>query len=197
MIATSYIDTTKPMVDYISEALAADDLLPTMTPTLEPTETPSIVVTPVPASDTATPTSAPTEAPTAEPTPEPVATAEGAAYTGGNSLGVVRLSARRVVLGETYRRYSQQTRQMFNDFLTALDNLEETQAYARKEAAKYAAGKSNNLKQAKQDVADYASHLKTDALSLAQDFGYSTSKFKWSYRYDLDTSFNEVTVDFR
>ena len=197
MIATQYIDTTGPMVDYISEALAADDLLPTMTPTLEPTETPWFVVTPVPSSDTPVPTSAPTEAPTPEPTPEPVATAEGAAYTGGNSLGVVRLSARRAVLGESYRRYSQQARQMFDDFLTALDNLEETQAYARKEAAKYAAGKSNNLKQAKQDVADYASHLKTNALSLAQEFGYPTSKFKWSCRYDLDTSFNEVTVDFR
>ena len=86
---------------------------------------------------------------------------------------------------------------MFDDFLTALDDLEEAQAYARKEAAKYASGKSNNLKQAKQDVADYASHLKTNALSLAQEFGYSTSKFKWSCRYDLDTSFNEVTVDFR
>ena len=198
MIATQYIDTTAPMVDYISEALAADDLLPTMTPTLEPTTTPETVeTTPTPSSDTPAPTSAPTEAPTPEPTPEPVATAEGAAYTGGNSLGVVRLSARRVVLGETYRRYSQQARTMFDDFLTALDDLEEAQAYARKEAAKYASGKSNNLKQAKQDVADYASHLKTNALSLAQEFGYSTSKFKWSCRYDLDTSFNEVTVDFR
>ena len=198
MIATQYIDTTSPMVDYISEALAADDLLPTMTPTIEPTATPeTVVTTPTPSSDTPAPTSAPTEAPTSEPTPEPVATAEGAAYTGGNSLGVVRLSARRVVQGETYRRYSQQARSMYDDFLTALDDLEEAQAYARKEAAKYASGKSNNLKQAKQDVADYASHLKTNALSLAQEFGYSTSKFKWSCRYDLDTSFNEVTVDFR
>ena len=197
MIATQYIETTEPLVGYISEALAADDLLPTATPTLEPTVTPTadIVVTPVPSSDTPVPTSAPTQEPT--PTPEPTIAVEGASYTGGDSLGVVRLSMQRPVLGETYRRYSQQARQMFDTFLTSLDELEEAQAYARKEAAKYADGRSSNLKQAKQDVADFASHVKTNALSLAQEFGYSTSQFKWSCRYDLDTSFNEVTVDFR
>jgi hypothetical protein len=107
------------------------------------------------------------------------------------------MTQRRPVLGENYRRYSQQSRDMFDAFLRSLDDLEEAQAYARKEAAKYAEGRSSNLKQAKQDVADFASHVKTNALSLAQEFGYSTSQFKWSCRYDLDTSFNEVTVDFR
>ena len=172
-----------------------------MTPTLEPTVTPTaeVVVTPTPSTATAVPTAEPTEEPTPTPTPEPTATTEGTAYTGGNSFGVVRLSAKSagVVRGETYRQYSQQSRQMFDSFLTSLDDLEEAQATARKEAAKYAAGKSNDLKQAKQDVADYASHVKTNALSLAQEFGYSTSKFVWSCRYDLDKSFNEVTVDFR
>jgi len=198
MIATQYIDTTEPLVGFISEALAADDLLPTATPTLEPTTTPTeFFVTPVPSSDTPVPTSAPTQEPT--PTPEPTIAAEGASYTGGSSLGAVRLSMtqRRPVLGENYRRYSQQSRDMFDAFLRSLDDLEEAQAYARKEAAKYAEGRSSNLKQAKQDVADFASHVKTNALSLAQEFGYSTSQFKWSCRYDLDTSFNEVTVDFR
>lgn len=198
MIATQYIDTTEPLVGFISEALAADDLLPTATPTLEPTTTPTeFFVTPVPSSDTPVPTSAPTQEPT--PTPEPTIAAEGASYTGGSSLGAVRLSMtqRRPVLGENYRRYSQQSRDMFDTFLRSLDDLEEAQAYARKEAAKYAEGRSSNLKQAKQDVADFASHVKTNALSLAQEFGYSTSQFKWSCRYDLDTSFNEVTVDFR
>ncbi len=197
MIATQYLDTTEPLVGFISEALAADDLLPTATPTLEPTTTPTdFFVTPVPSSDTPIPTSAPTQEPT--PTPEPTVAAEGASYTGGNSLGVVRLSMERhPVLGENYRRYSQQSRDLFDAFLRSLDDLEEAQAYARKEAEKYVDGRSNNLKQAKQDVADYASHVKTNALSLAQEFGYSTSQFKWSCRYDLDTSFNEVTVDFR
>jgi len=198
MIATQYIDTTEPLVGFISEALAADDLLPTATPTLEPTTTPTeFFVTPVPSSDTPVPTSAPTQEPTS--TPEPTIAAEGASYTGGSSLGAVRLSMtqRRPVLGENYRRYSQQSRDMFDTFLRSLDDLEEAQAYARKEAAKYAEGRSSNLKQAKQDVADFASHVKTNALSLAQEFGYSTSQFKWSCRYDLDTSFNEVTVDFR
>jgi hypothetical protein len=86
---------------------------------------------------------------------------------------------------------------MFNNYLMSLDDLEEAQATARKEAAKYAAGKSNSLKQAKQDVSDYASHVKTNALALAQEFGYSTSNFVWTYRYDKDSDFNEVYVDFR
>ena len=198
MIATQYIDTTEPLVGFVSEALAADDLLPTATPTMEPTETPTFdgTVTPVPSTDTPVPTSAPTQEPT--PTPEPTGAVEGASYTVGSSLDIVRLSMQRhPVLGENYRRYSQQSRDMFDTFLRSLDDLEEAQAYARKEAAKYASGKSNDLKQAKQDVADFASHVKTNALSLAQEFGYYTSQFKWSCRYDLDTSFNEVTVDFR
>ena len=112
----------------------------------------------------------------------------------------VRLSAVNPVSpvrGESYRRYTEMSREMFNNFLTSLDDLEEAQAVARKEAEKYAAGRSNNLKRAKQDVSDYASHVKTNALALAQEFGYPTGKLDWSCRYDLDRSFNEVTVDFR
>jgi hypothetical protein len=110
----------------------------------------------------------------------------------------VRLSAKpnTAIRGE-YQRYSYETRLLFNDFLMSLDLLEEAQAIARKEASKYASGKSNDLKQATQDVKDYSSHVKTNALRLAVEFGYSTSKFMWTYWYDKDSSFNEVRVDFR
>jgi len=87
-------------------------------------------------------------------------------------------------------------RELFNDFLMTLDLLEEAQAIARKEASKYASGKSNDLEQAKQDVEDYSSHVKSSALQLAQEFGYSTSKFIWTYYYHKDSSFNEVIIDF-
>ncbi|NLI53399.1 MAG: LCP family protein [Clostridiales bacterium] len=192
MVATQYLKTVAPLTEFVSAALAEDDLLPTMEPTPDATAevTPEYVapLTPVPAT---TPT------PTDSPTPSPTATTEsGTASRATNSFAVVRLSAANPVLGETYRRYSEYSRQLFNDYLMSLDALEEAQAVARKEASKYAAGKTNDLKQAQQDVSDYASHVKTNALSLAQEFGYSTSKFVWTYRYEYDSSFNEVKVDF-
>ncbi|HWP21769.1 MAG TPA: hypothetical protein VN417_03415, partial [Candidatus Cryosericum sp.] len=88
-------------------------------------------------------------------------------------------------------------RELFNEYLMSLDDLEEAQAIARKEASKYASGKGNDLETATQDVKDYASHVKTNALALAQEFGYPTSKFVWTYWYDKDSDFNEVKVDFR
>ncbi len=178
IIATYYIEITEPLVEFVSRALAEDDLLPTMSPTPSPQIiTPPPEMTPSPGEETPLPTDSPTLS------------------TGSNSSGVVRLSAVNPVLGESYRRFSDYSRIMFNDFLMSLDTLEEAQAIARKEAKKYAEGKSNNLKQATQDVEDYASHVKTNAIALAQEFGYYTS-IAWTYWYDKDPDFNEVRVDF-
>jgi flagellar hook-basal body complex protein FliE len=140
------------------------------------------VITPPPATDTPTPTVSPTDT---------------SGITGSNSVGVVHLSARSPVQEEEYQRYTQGQRDFFNDFLMTLDQLEEAQAIARKEASKYANGKNNDLAQATQDVKDYSSHVKSSALQLAMDFGYSTSQFMWTYWYDKDPNFNEVKVDFR
>ncbi|HML68439.1 MAG TPA: LCP family protein [Clostridia bacterium] len=180
IIATQYLDTTRPLVDFVSQALAADDLLPTMEPTPEvlPEITPDPFVVP----------------PTETIIPDPTVPA-GASNTG--SFSVVRLSARSPIRQQEYQQYSIATRELFNDFLMSLDSLEEVQAIARKEAQKYASGKNNDLERATQDVKDYSSHVKTNALQLAQEFGYSTSKFMWTYWYDKDSSFNEVKVDFR
>ena len=178
MIASQYLDTTRPLVDFVSEALAADELLPTMEPT--PEITPGIspeYYTPDPGA----------------PTPDPVT---GAANHNTGGLSVVRLSAHAPIRPEEYQRYSQLERDMFNNFLASLDALEEAQANARKEAQRYASGKSNDLDQATQDVKDYSSHVKSDALDLAQIFGYSTGDLVWSCRYEYDASFNEVKVDF-
>jgi LCP family protein required for cell wall assembly len=190
IIATQYIDTTAPMVDFVSQALAEDDLLPTMEPTPEitPEVTPEYFTPEV--------TATPTPTPTLEPTVDP-ASPTGTTNRSSNSFSVVRLSAQNPVMSEQYQQYSQLSRDMFNNFLMSLDALEEAQAIARKEAQLYANGKSNDLKQATQDVKDYASHVKINALELAQEFGYSTSKFAWTYWYDKDSSFNEVKVDFR
>ena len=179
MIATQYLDTTRPLVDFVSEALAADDLLPTMEPT--PEITPGIspeYYTPDPAAAT----------------PEPIVPTKATRGTG--SFGAVHLSAQPPIKREEYQRYSQAERDLFNNFLASLDALEEAQAIARKEAQRYASGKSNDLEQATQDVKDYSSHVKSDALELAQVFGYSTSSFVWGYGYERDASFNEVKVDF-
>jgi len=196
MIAAQYLDTTQPLMEYVSAALAADDLLPTATPTVEPTATPTPEITAAPYA-TAEPTSEPTPSPA--PTTDPAATADtgGVSSKANDSFGVVLLSMRNPVRPESYRQYSDYSRQMFNDFLMSLDDLEEAQAIARKEASKYAAGKSNDLAQAKQDVEDYASHVKTNALALAQEFGYPTSQLVWACNYWNDPDFNEVKVDFR
>ena len=178
MIASQYLDTTRPLVDFVSEALAADELLPTMEPT--PEITPGIspeYYTPDPATVT----------------PEPVSPTKA---KGTGSLSAVHLSAQPPVRKEAYQQYSQLERDMFNNFLTSLDALEEAQAIARKEAQRYASGKSNDLERATQDVKDYSSHLKSDALELAQVFGYPTGNLVWAFRYENDASFNEVKVDF-
>ena len=178
MIASQYLDTTRPLVDFVSEALAADELLPTMEPT--PEITPGIspeYYTPDPASVT----------------PDPTITTKA---KGTGSISAVHLSAQPPVRKESYQQYSQLERDMFNNFLTSLDALEEAQAIARKEAQRYASGKSNDLERATQDVKDYSSHLKSDALELAQIFGYPTGNLVWAYRYENDASFNEVKVDF-
>lgn len=189
MIATQYLDTTRGLVDYISEELAQDDLLPTMEPTPE--------ITPEVTPEEITPEVTPEEITPSpeEPTPEPIVTTGAASGTG--NFSVVRLSAISPVREEEYQQYSIASRELFNEFLMSLDALEEAQAVARKEAQKYASGKSNELEWATQEVKDYSSHVKTNALQLAQEFGYSTSKFTWSYWYDKDSSFNEVRVDFR
>lgn len=186
IIATQYLDTVSRLTDTVSEALAADDLLPTMEPT------PEITPEPIP---TDTPTDTPTESPSPDPTVD-----DSTAYTGDSFTGIVRLSATQPnssVRSEEYQQYSVYQREMFNNYLMSLDELEEAQAIARKEASKYAAGKSNDLKTATQDLKDYASHVKTNALALAAEFGYPTSKFVWTYWYDKDPDFNEVKVDFR
>jgi hypothetical protein len=182
VLATQYLDTTRPLVDFVSQELAADDLLPTMEPTPEitPEITPEYFTPPV---DT--------------PTPDPASTPTIAAKSGTGSFSVVRLSAQSPIREEEYQRYSFVSRELFNDFLMSLDALEEAQAIARKEAQYYVSGKNNDLEQATQDVKDYSSHVKTNALQLALDFGYSTSQFAWTYWFDKDSSFNEVRVDFR
>jgi len=186
IIATQYLDTTRGLVDFVSEALAADDLLPTMEPTPEitPEVTPEYFTAP------------PTEEPTPTPPTEPTITT-GASSSGSSGFSVVRLSAQSPIRGEGYQQYSLASRYLFDDFLMSLDSLEEAQAIARKEAQRYVNGENNDLEQATQDVSDYASHVKTNALQLAMDFGYSTSKFAWTYWFDKDSSFNEVRVDFR
>lgn len=189
ILATRYLDIVAPLTEFVSAALAEDDLLPTMSPTPEPTATPTPeVITPAPATDTSPPEDTPS--------PSPTETATDSSAKGTDAFGVVRLSALTPVRPENYRRYSEQTRADFNYYLMSLDDLDEAQAIARKEAAKYVAGKSNNFKQAKQDVEDYASHVKINAIALAQEFGYPTSKLTWTYWYNLDPNFNEIKVDF-
>lgn len=186
MLAKQYLETVRRLTDYVSAEIAADDLLPTASPspTLEPTPPPTDV--PIITPET-----------TPEPTPETVG---GTAYRPVAPLEVVRLAATGALpatRGEEVQQYSIYQRELFNEYLNSLDALEEARAVAKKQAERYADGKSNDLEQATQELSDYASHVKTNALNLAQEFGYSTSKFVWTYWFDRDRDFNEVAVDFR
>jgi LCP family protein required for cell wall assembly len=77
MIASQYLDTVEGLTEYVSAALAADDLLPTISPTPEPTVTPTAepTVTPTteetvtPAPGTETPDAATPSPTTPSPTP--------------------------------------------------------------------------------------------------------------------------------
>ena len=192
MLAEQYLDTVKGLTNYVSSAIAADDLLPTAspTPTLEPTleptpETP-VIITPEPTLDMSTPEAA----------------GDGVTGTGNRAVGplaVVRLgiNVSRPTRGEEVQRYTLYQRELFNEYLNSLDRLEEARATAKKEAGRYASGKSNSLESATETLSTYSSHVKTNALGLAQEFGYSTGKFGWTYWYDRDRKFNEIAVDFR
>ena len=86
---------------------------------------------------------------------------------------------------------------MYYDYLKLYDRLQELRSDAAKQAEKYRTGSKNDLKSYVTEMNDSAAMLKSYALTLAAATDYSTGKFSWSYRYDKDSDFNEIYVDFR
>ncbi|MGN0785069.1 MAG: hypothetical protein ACI4MR_05315, partial [Candidatus Aphodomorpha sp.] len=143
--------------------------------------------------------------PTATPaaTEEPVITTppseSGASATGSAFAGVVRLSYRpAALLGEQVevRKYTDEQRQLFDDYCKALQKLEDAVTGANAQAKKYRSGSSNSLSGSNSALEDALSNVKELAMRLATEFGYKTSKLNWQCRYEYDRSFNEIRVNF-
>ncbi len=86
---------------------------------------------------------------------------------------------------------------MYFAYLDVYAKLQDLRSEAARQAEKYRNGSKNDLKSYVTELNDSAAMLKSYALTLAAATDYSTGKFSWSYRYDNDSSFNEIYVDFR
>ena len=213
MLAEQYLDTCKPLTKHVEALIEKDDLLPTISPEPSISPTPEPIITPEPS--TPTPSTAPvvTPEPTALPiiTPGPAPTvteppvitappAEGdASATRDDTAGVMRLSFRPGALfTETVevRKYTDEQRKLFEDYLKAIQALEDAVSGANVQAKKYRGGSSNSLSGSNTALEEALNNVKELAMRLATEFGYKTSKLNWKCRYEYDRSFNEIRVNF-
>lgn len=213
MLAEQYLDTCKPLTKHVEALIEKDDLLPTISPEPSISPTPEPIITPEPS--TPTPSTAPvvTPEPTAlpiiTPGPAPIVTeppvitappAEGdASATRDDTAGVMRLSFRPGALfTETVevRKYTDEQRKLFEDYLKAIQALEDAVSGANVQAKKYRDGSSNSLSGSNTALEEALNNVKELAMRLATEFGYKTSKLNWKCRYEYDRSFNEIRVNF-
>lgn len=199
MLAEQYLDTCKPLTKHVKELIEKDNLLPAFSPepstspTQEPIITPEPIVTPEPATPTPTP---PIITPEPAVTESPVVVAPSAE---GNASGVMRLSFRPGALFAEMggvRKYTDEQRMLFEDYIKALQTLEDAVSDANVQAKKYRNGNSNSLSSSNTALEDALNNVKELAIRLATEFGYRTSKLNWKCRYEYDRSFNEVRVNF-
>ena len=147
-----------------------------------------------------TPTDAPTDAPTNEPSED-----EGETADTNTAKGY------RVLFEET-RKYTQEQRDLFESFKTALDELKSLKKSADSEAKKSASGKSNSLNAVSVSYLSQLETVQNLAIEVAKAFNYTevknfTTPFTprntgwntsspWAVNYGLDRKFNEIRVDF-
>lgn len=214
MLSKKYVSTCEDLTDYVKKVIAKDDLLPEATEEPAPTETPE-EPTEEPSKPTDTPTSteepakpADTPAP-AEPPAEPAPGEEQTSSRPAAQNGIVRLSAVNTVStpvrsvsgvrvndNTETRRYTVEDRELFYSYLDALDELAEDMTAASAQADKYLKGNSNHLGTSTDSLEASMNRVKNLATSVAQTFGYSTSKLSWHVSYETDRDFNEIKVNF-
>lgn len=213
MLAEQYLDTCKPLTKHVEALIEKDDLLPTISPEPSISPTPEPIITPEPS--TPTPSTAPVVTPEPStppiitPDPAPIVTeppvitappAEGdASATRDDTAGVMRLSFRPGALfTETVevRKYTDEQRKLFEDYLKAIQALEDAVSGANVQAKKYRGGSSNSLSGSNTALEEALNNVKELAMRLATEFGYKTSKLNWKCRYEYDRSFNEIRVNF-
>lgn len=213
MLAEQYLDTCKPLTKHVEALIEKDDLLPTISPEPSISPTPEPIITPEPS--TPTPSTAPVVTPEPStppiitPDPAPIVTeppvitappAEGdASASRDDTAGVMRLSFRPGALfTETVevRKYTDEQRKLFEDYLKAIQALEDAVSGANVQAKKYRGGSSNSLSGSNTALEEALNNVKELAMRLATEFGYKTSKLNWKCRYEYDRSFNEIRVNF-
>lgn len=213
-----YMEIIDPLTKYVQKLIDEDDKLPEFTP--EPTAEPTDEPTPTPDNPTPTPDTS-TPEPTKEPTPEPTPTKKPEEPTpeptdpadDGNKAPV-DAAARSVVFENNdieLRHYTKEQRELFENYKTAVKELEELHKEADKQAKKYKNGSSNKLNEISQDYLKKLSEVQDLAIQVAKTFEYNkdkkilvpcdptstgTSGSAWAYFYWTDKKFNEIRVDF-
>ncbi len=115
-------------------------------------------------------------------------------------------------LAEDTRKYSLEQRALFEEFKTALDELNDIKKYADSEAKKSSKGSGNSLNTVSINYMNQLEKVQNLAIQVAKEFGYTkvsnfTNSFlpretgwrsnsPWAVNYGLNRSFNEVRVDF-
>ncbi len=176
---------------------------PTVQPTTEPTASPAPTPDGKPVGP-AEPTEKPSEAPTASPaeTPaQPAASADGAQGTSaaGGLPGALRRMHRAAPEDEgvwIVQQYSAEQRALAAEYFEAIDTLERALSDASAQAKRYRNGNSNSLSARNDDLKAAMDEVKSLALRVAAEYGYKASKLYWKVKYEYDSSFNEVRVNF-
>lgn len=191
MLYEKYIELCTPLTKYVQPLLDADDLLPEFTSSPTPTDTPTATAAP---SATATPdvTTAPTE-------PD-------------NADATVSVSKKLLATTpEPTRQYTAEQRELFEQYKTALKELDDCKSEADKEAKKARNGNSNQLNAASNAYISKLAEVQDLAIKVATAFKYTKvtnfttaylptdcywSKSPWAINYGKDKEFNEYIVDF-
>ena len=189
---------------------------PTKEPTAAPTEPPTQAPTEAP---TDAPTEAPTEAPTQAPTEAPTDAHTEAPTDSPDAQGKSGTAAKRAIsvhrdnpTPELTRQIPKEQRDLFDQYLKCIDELEEIREEADKQAKKAKKGKSNTLDSVGQNYLKKLAEVQELAIKVATAFSYNKVKnftvpyaptatywntnSPWAVNYGKDRKFNEVIVDF-
>ena len=209
MLYTHYRELLDPLTKYVQKLIDEDDLIPDATLPPE-TEEPPAEETPAPTNaPTPPPTDPPTDPPTEPPAPEPTDDSSGSENNGAANPNAARGVVYASNNGE--RTYSEEDRELFEQYKTCIKELEEIRSEANKEAKKARNGKSNSLNDVGQKYLKKLAEVQEIAIKVAKAFNYTkvknfTTPFAptgsgwgaspWALNYGKDKKFNEVIVDF-
>ncbi len=126
---------------------------------------------------------------------------DGGGETGGipdgGAVGFNNFSATRYGIrlnAVLLQQYTQGGLDLYNSLRRQVNDFEEIRKKAARQAEKYLNGGDNSFSSASGAFTSALDSLQNTATEVASAFGYGS--LNWSVRYEKDTGFNEVTVDF-